>query len=372
MPAPQDRIDVGIGPATPGGRAVHIANRRPLAAMRLFEGRDAEQVLHTLPLLFSLCGHAQLAAAADALLGPLTIEPARRRVMRRRARFEAVREHLLYLHRGGQADADGAPPRDREGAAALARIVQLTTAAAADPAAEPALHDWVVRRTLGLGPQELLGIDTATALRGWSLAGGGAAASALDACFDAARALPELRLPALEARDPGWLLPLLAGDDRLDFVARPDAAGACLETGPASRHRDHPMVAATAGHGMVHRFAARLVDLCALLAGDATTDGDAADPAPGAEGLGWIDCARGRLVHYAEVDSRRRIARYRILAPTEWNAHPRGLAAQLLAAIPDAPEPAVRRDAGLILQAVDPCVHAAVDLAAPSPVRCHA
>jgi len=63
------------------------------------------------------------------------------------------------------------------------------------------------------------------------------------------------------------------------------------------------------------------------------------------------------LVHLIDLDGAgERIARYRILAPTEWNFHPRGaLAAGLLGVhAPSAAE--LRRRADWLVQALDPCV----------------
>ncbi|OZB48594.1 MAG: hypothetical protein B7X42_05895, partial [Thiomonas sp. 14-66-4] len=65
MHVAQQHLHIHIGAAAPGGRTVRIDNQRPLQAMRLFEGRTAAQAVQLLPLLFSLCGHAQVAAARD-------------------------------------------------------------------------------------------------------------------------------------------------------------------------------------------------------------------------------------------------------------------------------------------------------------------
>ena len=54
------------------------------------------------------------------------------------------------------------------------------------------------------------------------------------------------------------------------------------------------------------------------------------------EGLGWCEMARGLLVHWVQLDPQGRIARYRVLAPTEWNLHAQGGAARLLAGLASA------------------------------------
>ena len=67
----------------------------------------------------------------------------------------------------------------------------------------------------------------------------------------------------------------------------------------------------------------------------------------------------GMLRSYIEsltFDRRRLLARYRIVAPTEWNFHPRGAFSRGLAGIPARNEEEVRRAAALLAHALDPCV----------------
>jgi Ni,Fe-hydrogenase I large subunit len=81
-------------------------------------------------------------------------------------------------------------------------------------------------------------------------------------------------------------------------------------------------------------------------------------------GLGWVETARGVLVHLIDLegigaDERsggERIARYRILAPTEWNFHPRGAVAAGMLGVhaPSADE--LRQRADWLVQSLDPCV----------------
>ena len=90
------------------------------------------------------------------------------------------------------------------------------------------------------------------------------------------------------------------------------------------------------------------------------------DLAPGT-GLAQVQAARGLLVHRVQIDAGR-VTGYRILAPTEWNFHPRGVVATGLADIvantaPDQLEPLAR----LFIAAVDPCVD--YDLQLPGPDR---
>ncbi len=110
---------------------------------------------------------------------------------------------------------------------------------------------------------------------------------------------------------------------------------------------------------MVARVRARLADL-ALLALEATgrvlphPRSAAFPPGPGT-GFAVAETARGALFHYARVEQGR-IADYRIVAPTEWNFHPRGaFRAGLLGFRATDPETVKHRATRWAL-ALDPCV----------------
>jgi Ni,Fe-hydrogenase I large subunit len=78
-------------------------------------------------------------------------------------------------------------------------------------------------------------------------------------------------------------------------------------------------------------------------------------PSASGSGLGMVEAARGRLVHRASV-SDNTIERYQILAPTEWNFHPRGVVAEGLMGLACGYESSMREQASLFIGAVDPCV----------------
>jgi Ni,Fe-hydrogenase I large subunit len=75
--------------------------------------------------------------------------------------------------------------------------------------------------------------------------------------------------------------------------------------------------------------------------------------------VAWVETSRGRLHHFVALQDGR-LRRYRILAPTEWNFHPRGVAAALLAALP--PGAGLRARAERVVHVVDPCVGCRIDL----------
>ena len=102
----------------------------------------------------------------------------------------------------------------------------------------------------------------------------------------------------------------------------------------------------------------RLAELVRLTldGGDSCLDWGAVATGP-RRGLAWVEMARGLLVHWLCVDAQGRVERYGVLAPTEWNFHPQGAAAQVLRAL-DAKQPApqLAAAAAVLVAAFDPCV----------------
>ncbi len=73
------------------------------------------------------------------------------------------------------------------------------------------------------------------------------------------------------------------------------------------------------------------------------------------EGL-VIDLARGLLIHRVRLDDDRKVGRYDIVAPTEWNLHPRGALATEFPGLAATDERLLRRRVSLLAHSLDPCV----------------
>ena len=165
------------------------------------------------------------------------------------------------------------------------------------------------------------------------------------------------RIGALPSLAPETLAARL--DTEAGFVATPDWNAEIFETGAFARVGDHPLVRAARqayGDGLLARSLSRLVETAtipghieALLSDGAENRADT-ETAPG---LSQVEAARGRLVHRVKLEGDT-VTFYRILAPTEWNFHPQGAVAQALANLP--PSDDMRRLAGLLVEAIDPCV----------------
>jgi hypothetical protein len=156
-------------------------------------------------------------------------------------------------------------------------------------------------------------------------------------------------------------------DAQPDFELAPDWQGSPAETGALARCRRHPLVgeAMGASRRLLARGLARLVELAELTGGrggSATGAGACGSVRVRAgDGLGWVETARGLLVHRARI-SDGVIDDYRVLAPTEWNFHPRGPMTASVAGMLVASDEALHDAIGLAVQSLDPCVTCRIEV----------
>ncbi|MEX3010549.1 nickel-dependent hydrogenase large subunit [Hoeflea sp. TYP-13] len=132
------------------------------------------------------------------------------------------------------------------------------------------------------------------------------------------------------------------------------------ETGVYARRANDPLIASLGQVTLGVRLVSRLVELARLPAElRAMLTGAAPAPRGGSvthgTGSGIVEAARGLLLHRARMEDGR-IADYRIMAPTQWNFHPRGIAARCLSRIDGEDMHNVEMQAHMVVQAIDPCV----------------
>jgi uptake hydrogenase large subunit len=363
-----------------GADGARLVSTPPLPVARLFEGRGTEQVLTLLPRLYAVCGRAHLAAATEAMEAARAHTPRPEQKLARDmiVDAEALREHLLRILTGwGSAlqqavhpvvisdvlglperlattlgcdwsifsAADGSQPEFGRTAAALASIDMLLERQILGCKAE----DWAA----------FVEVDAVMALAGSRAFGPRFLQWLID---DGHAAVGAAVLPALPEFTPASLAQGFTGAGTTQGSA-PEWDGGPRETGAFARQRNHPLVQAFGarwGQGLITRSVARLLEV-ALLA----TRLHGADPHPlsmvadGATGYGIVETARGRLAHRVTLEGNV-VRRMQILAPTEWNCHPRGVMAACLGAVPlDAH---ARRRAGLVVECIDPCVAYAIEV----------
>jgi hypothetical protein len=158
----------------------------------------------------------------------------------------------------------------------------------------------------------------------------------------------------------------LAGSEDGAFECAPAWHERPAETGALARMLQHAVVVAAVertGRSVLARSLARIVELVGLARPDASPTAPACGALATARGLGiaWVETARGLLVHAVELAAER-IARYRIVAPTEWNFHPQGALAAGLAGVPASSGAEAERLARLVVQSLDPCVAARIEV----------
>lgn len=405
QPPPPVRALAGQLWLRPGAPLPHnLRSSRPDWVAQVATGRSADALPGVLAALFNLCGRAHhgasrlaIAQAAPAWapgLGDVGALLQRDTALEHLRRIGLDWPRLLARpdHLGAAGDGAGDGASDGAGIASLAttqlaRCPLLTQPH--DPAPWPAMCAWLQDGWLQMKP--------ATWLRAWQAGGAG-------------------WLDDWSRRHTGWLPQLLRQARGLDtplptaqgLALRPHADPARLRqlgvalaahggpglppawapagsaTGPWCRLHDLPPAQPWTAWALLGSRLAELVRLClpdapghagaGWLAWGALATGDQ-------RGLGWVEMARGLLVHQVQLQgpgasgaapARRRgagaeaeaegtdgtapqVAACQVLAPTDWNFHPTGLAAQALASLPgQAPDLAAR--VRLLMAALDPCV----------------
>lgn len=307
-----------------GARCVSasVASSRTQAASAL-RGRAAAEVVALVPRLFSLCGRAQ-GFAARLALAAANGEDAFSAAAQREVALEAIGEHLWRLYLDWPPMLGDTP-----------RLVEF--------------RQWR-QRLLTAAP------DGDAAL----------AADLLAALPTLVKGLPDdttpaacALLPAVSAADWGGDSATQAIDEA--YAAAPLWQGAPAETGALARQAAAVEVAARLADGrrIAARLAARLADLRQLAQGLLDPErlagwSGAAQLAPGV-GLARVETARGLLLHLMQVKDGR-VAAYAIVAPTEWNFHPRGAFVGEIVGRPAATRDEAEMLARRLALSLDPCV----------------
>lgn len=375
----EGHLDIQLACGASGVTDATLESGRPLQASRILEGLSPEKALHRLPMVFSLCGTAQSAAALGACEAALSIIPS---TAQRQARgmlvwMESAREHLLRILLDWPGFTDESVARD-----GLPSVMRLL----------PNMTQAIYGRTAPFKIDSVPHVDTGAAkaiiaeLRSMidSLLGGTLPDTycGFDQWIREGATMPARLLRHL--RSTGWdrlghgesaFLPPLdetmlhkhLGNTEADrFISMPMWQDTPCETTPLQRQQNRLLindVLKREGNGLLTRLTARLAELAAIpdllqagLAALHTADKhDISHATDSGIGLAQVEAARGRLVHRVEIEDNT-IRRYQILAPTEWNFHPHGVAVQGLRTLTGSNEDELRKQAALWLNAIDPCV----------------
>ena len=323
----EGRLTIDLGPK------VRICSNRTASVAGLLTGRKPQEVVALLPVVFSLCAHAHMAAARLAT-GQGFNGGEGMPVL-----AENAREHLLRIMLGWKTGVQVPMPASP----VMALVPDMVQVVGAGGYAQVAyrLEAYLETHVFGIAPADFLAGDFSDWLAQTQTPAAGYLREILSRGWAGLGAVSPAFLPELTGEE-------LAGRMQDEaYCLAPDWMGAPCETGPLARQNTHPVVAGVIreyGAGLLARLLARLVELARIPA--QMRDGD--NPVCGQAGTGIVETARGRLIHRAQVVDGV-ITQYRILAPTEWNFHPQGVAAQALSGLePD--------QAKAVVEAIDPCV----------------
>ncbi len=358
----EGRIDIRLQRRGDAPAGVHIESSRQQLAQKLLAGRTPEGAANLVGLIFSLCGNAQRIAAEAACEAALGLQPDATTRLRRDESIllELAREHAWRLMLNWPEQAGG-PLGIQPDRASLLRLAQA--GGDAQRYAET-LNDLLQTSMLGEPADtwltcDLAGFDAWRDGRGTQLARLFAALGrGPDIGVSQVALLPSLHdLPDAAVRD----LAACALTEQA-FCAQPLWRGAPAETGAVARLAGQALLAewiARRGRGVGARLLARLLEMAALpglLARRSSQPGTGMVRAWSVEGncgVAAVETSRGLLLHVVRLHAEK-IVDYRIVAPTEWNFHPAGALSQALSSLAPGSDLAVR--AGLVTQALDPCV----------------
>lgn len=372
----EGRLKINLRRGAGRSLQVQIDSSRPVHASRLFHGRAMAEALELLPRLFSVCATAQACAGARACEQALGLRPGTHAEQLRDClvSMETVREHLWRILLDWPAFIGESPePEGMNGMLALQREHRRMLTAGDDPfqlsaagryprpAAARGLLENVglaLNTTVfAMTPSRWLDIDRPETLEKWTATGTTVAARLLDHVlrmgWSDSGACEMAPLPLLA---PAWLNQAMQEET---FVETPRWNGECCETSSLTRVDSRLLqhLCSRHGNGLLVRLVARLTELAQLaqrLLPDRVKRVEEAPVSVQNPGIGRAAAARGELIHRVCV-AHERIVSYQILAPTEWNFHPRGVVAGSLATL-QGNRTQIEQQARLLINAIDPCV----------------
>ncbi|RKZ81456.1 MAG: hypothetical protein DRQ35_00075 [Gammaproteobacteria bacterium] len=358
------------------GISSEITSSRPMKAAQLFSGKTIEQTLKTVPLLFNICSKAQavtvvraVESATDSAVDD-SVESQREAIVM----IESLREHSLQILMKWPDYIDEALNNE-----ALSKCVQSLNKLIQSFEPQKILHfgiqnsESVTAQQCALWSQceeqlsnTIFGLpiaqwqqDDHDAVLHWASLQNTQAARFLywlnQQGWKYAGNSEILLLPEID--DAELVTRLMQEQEH--FTAQPDWHSNRYEASWFNYQQDNLIIKqldTEFGKGIYTRMVARLIevaDLITKLKQFFQSERVFKKPRSIVKGLAHTDAARGRLSHYVQVGSGI-VKRLFILAPTEWNFHPKGVAADSLCHLDDSI--ALRLQADLLIHAIDPCV----------------
>lgn len=377
----QIKIDLYSTPRE--GNSVEIVSNRPVFASQIMVGKPPEQVLNLLPLMFNVCGTAQARTSISAIMQQLgsNTTSSQEKARDMLVLMETVREHLMRILIDWPQLFD--LPRQNELFPYLSSAIRETSEAlfpetkafTLDSELNPdtqtleriilQLEQHLARHIFQLPVEEWLDMKNTTDLTQWIEHSNGIAARSIAIImhnnWGPQGQAPSQPLPTLDSEQ---LLQQFDSEDANSFIRQPQWQGKCFETTTLTRQNSHALITHlldSFGNGLLTRWVARLLELAEIparlrgLLEETVLDNHSASCALPTHGIAQQEAARGRLIHRVAL-SQGLVSQYQILAPTEWNFHPRGLIHATLSNIQGADKNETTHLARLLINAIDPCV----------------
>lgn len=356
----------------PGRARPHnLVSTRPDWVNKLAQGKRASVLPDLLASLFSLCGHAhRLCAnlaiqAAHELTDPPT--PTSSQSLQMGTLTEHLRAVCLDWPRHLTIDP-GKRTEFQERAMGSLRTcpTSLNRQSSESRRTVAGLSDWIGQQLLGMAPSiwlEKWERDPWFWMRQWSSGTRGWLPELLRDCMASANTIAADVVP-LRVQDNEKELRELARQIRTrpQFSQLPLWRDQCAETGTwtrtnqeAPKRFDTPWL----------RLGARLAESVRLALPDESKRCGAQWLQTGSicvgkhEGLAWVEMARGLLIHHVQLDGgdiNALTTAYHVVAPTEWNFHPRGAVAHRLEDLSKRFMPDMNQRILTLMTAYDPCV----------------
>ena len=388
-PAGSIRIDLHHRSGNATG--VQIASTRPSTVAQVLIGKTPEQVLETIPLLFTLCGNAQAYAALLACRAALGMEanPDLDSARNLLVQLETLRENAWRILLDWPSFIDLAP--DKTALAALLKLdalfkrnlfchgeafkldsrldIDATQLNRLIDELEALIGSSVFNGKLA----DFQALTSETQLHDWLQQNGALPAKLLNYLFNQNwMATGQNDIACLPKLDADTLNRHLQQEDLTMFSRTPHWQGRCFETTLLNRQLSQPLITELYSryrNGLIVRILGRLMEVARISSQlrrlFASIKNDIALPAQSASsdgiGLAQVQAARGLLIHRLEL-RQGRVYDYRIVAPTEWNFHPQGVVVQGLKQLRTESPIDLQRQAELFINAVDPCVQYALHL----------
>lgn len=362
---------------------VEISSSRPLQASKVLLGKTPQQALSIIPLLFSICGIAQTRTAIACLEQNLEIktDPAIETARDMLVLVENAKEHLFRLFVDWprlfnlETENTTLPYISQMIGEYKNALFQNGEAFNFDSLLNDniknagylidKLEQYLQTNVFNCPTDEWLKIYNINDLHQWALQTNTIAAkSIVTICEQGLASQGQTdcqQLPVFENKD---LLKRFDTQDAQQFIEQPEWNGHCYETTVLSRQYTQPLIQSLHNEfqtTLITRWVSRLVELASIpqllkeRLNQITHQQFTQPPHNSDNGIKQVEAARGRLIHRVKINNGV-ISNYQILAPTEWNFHPRGLAAKSLQTLAASKQVEIDQVAHLLINAIDPCV----------------